>query len=262
MSSSSPFYSRLLATCLAEAADSAAPEDGRVLAARVAGWVLRTLGANELAHAEAAGAVLTSIGQPAVTEPLLRALGRSARGDPRLAVVFERVGSEAWAARDFGTAGTVVLLMLAHDSWAQAVPERWLESITDAWLFGSQPDSRRLARLVEHLVRRGPVPPWLRERVTTFPKSFLALDLSPGCRRELHRAAPSVEGWRSFATTPPWVELPLSWEPAEFAEALPQAIATLQQALGEQPRDRTSVVLARWLVELAGTCEEEGMTHG
>ena len=250
MTHPSSFRSGLLRSCTRCVADTNATVEDRVLAARVAAQLLRAGEPTEQERAEAVSAVVGAMGVPAATDPILHALVRSAREPHRIVSVLGRVGNHAWLAHDFDTMGTVVLLMLAHAECAESVPEEWIESTLDVWL-GRGPRIRaRLRRLVIDVVGRGPVPAWFRQRVTTFPGSFFTLDLPPSVQRELHRAAPTVDGWRALARKRLADGWPIGWETAEFGETLPDAIETLREALGRQPEGRQSVVLASWLVAL------------
>jgi hypothetical protein len=74
--------------------------------------------------------------------------------------------------------------------------------------------------------------------------------LSDSERWQLYRAAPTTHGWRWIAGIPEQGQQLL--EASAFGEQLDQAVETLQSAMADEPNAARRVVLARWLVEIAG----------
>jgi len=69
-------------------------------------------------------------------------------------------------------------------------------------------------------------------------------------RWHLHRAAPTVAGWRALASARgPCPEV----DAALFASRADIAVETLEQAIGETPDESRTVTLARWLLALRGS---------
>jgi len=246
----SPFSQRMLQICLEHAVNPSARPHDRALAARLAATLLAASRASERESSDVASAILGSIGLPRITSPLIRALCRSASHCHDIGPVLERIAHAAFRAGDSDTLCVAESLMSTRPEWTSRVRSEWQRSLIDSMVTGLPANAARLARLVRRIVHAGEVPSWLRERVETYPSQFCTLDLGLGCMAALHRAAPTVQMWRHLASASRWGAEPLSWDPRGFGTALPAAIETLQQAVGQSSRDSGSVVLARWLVDL------------
>ncbi len=145
----------------------------------------------------------------------------------------------------------LVLITLEEPAWASRIRDECGKAVLVAVIERLPGSKYPVALLVGGwLCARGDVPEWMRELVENRPHLITSSVLPPATRWQLHRASPSVAGWRSLADLRG--EKPVL-EASSFGPGLDVAVDILQQAVGETPDEARKSVLGRWLHELTGS---------
>lgn len=231
--------------------DVRADEDDREDAARVILILLRRAYPTERDIAEVIGALSRALD---VDLAIRRVLGELQRLPP---VMVEKAGRGVerlmlHAFRDgrCGPLQELILVALEEPAWAVLIRDEWARTaLADA--INHLPETKYPAVLLISgwLAVRGGIPGWMRELVEERPDLVSSTLLPPATRWQLHRAAPTVTGWKALASVRgPGTTL----EPSMFGGQCDVAVATLEQALGETVDDAGLGVLRGWLHELTG----------
>lgn len=167
---------------------------------------------------------------------------RAARG---VACLME----QAFRAGDHEALAELLLVALDEPVWTPKVRDEWGKAaVTSA--VNQLPDRYPVVLLVSGWVHAfGFVPPWLGEIVEEHPDLVTSTTLPRETRWILHRAAPSVTAWTSFATALGWTP---TLEPELFGHEADVAVETLHQAIGESTDEAARLRLRLWLRELTG----------
>jgi hypothetical protein len=183
-----------------------------------------------------------------VVESLLSVLRRRVRELAKLTGGVERLAERAQRRRHHETLGHLVLAMLGTTAWRDRVRSEWAR----ATLSARDSSARRLSKRIIQgwLDAHGSVPDWMRAVLEEDPSISGWGCLSDSERWQLHRAAPTTQGWRWIARGDKPGQRSLA--ACAFGDQLDQAIETLQAAMAEEPNGGRRVVLARWLTEIAG----------
>lgn len=145
----------------------------------------------------------------------------------------------------------LLLVALEDERWSRFLRGEWGKAAV-SWAVNGLPARKYPTALLigGWLHAIGRLPPGLRELVEEHPDLVTSAVLPRETRWQLHRAAPTVAGWRSFACALGWMPV---IEPALFGHEADVAAETLQQAIGESIEESARLRLRLWLRELTGT---------
>lgn len=168
---------------------------------------------------------------------------RAGRGVERLLGRVHRGG-------DHEALAELVLVAYEQPAWSPWLRDEWGKAAL-TWAINHVPERKYpAALLVGGWVRTfGRVPDWMGEIADEHPDVVTSAVLPRETRWQLHRAAPSVRGWKSLASALGWTPV---LEPTLFADRLDAAVDTLEQAVGETADATRGFTLRRWLLELKG----------
>lgn len=248
------FAKRILAIAIATLGDTRADEDDREHAALVIGTLLR----NGCAYPSEAD-VTDLFSALARACDVYLAVRRVLDGVQRLqpdAVVertgrgVERLMARAHRDGDHEALCELLLVTLEDERWSRLLRDEWGKAAV-TWAVNRLPARKYPAvLLVSGWVHAfGIVPRWMSEVAEAHPDLVTSPCLPRETRWTLHRAAPTVFGWRSLASALGWTPV---IEPALFAGEADVAVETLEQAIGETVDETARLRLRLWLRELTG----------
>lgn len=249
------FAEETLVRATAVLGDVAAEEHDREDAARVVQAILIHACPSEAALAD----LFCALGR-ALRVPLAirRVLGEVQRLRPDVIVErawhgVERLMDRAHREGDHEVLAELLLVALEEPKWSRRLRDEWGMAAT-TWAIEELPNRYPVVLLVSGWVHAfGFVPAWMGEIVEVHPEVVTSPRLPREVRWILHRAAPTVAGWKSFASALGWTP---TIEPALFASEAGVAIQTLAQAVGEATDEGARFRLRGWLHELTGQTDQ------
>jgi hypothetical protein len=145
------------------------------------------------------------------------------------------------------TLGALVTNAFEIRACRRALDDDWVRQVAVGRLADGQTPASMLARWV---VERTVVPGWIASMVHDHPALVLDRGLSSFRRWGVHRAVPTVQGWRILASEEG--ERDHETNQREFGTAIDVAVSTLERAIEIEPEGANRVTLARWRVGLDG----------
>lgn len=245
------FAERTLASAIVVLGDIRAADADREDAARVVQAILLRACPSE---ADLADLLSTLSRALHVHLAVRRVLSEIQRLQP--AQVVERAGygvarlmAQAYRDADHDALAELLLVALEEPRWLPRVRDEWGKAVV-TWAINRLPERYPLVLLVSGWVHAfGAVPDWMGEVVEAHPDLVTSPRLPREVQWTLHRAAPTIVGWRSFASALGWTP---TIEPALFGANLDVAVTTLHQAIGESTEETARPRLRLWLRELTG----------
>lgn len=241
-----PLAHETLRRALEVARQAGSPE--RPAAAMLAAWVLPRVTPDERTLSDAWTALAACLDEPVAFHPLLRGLVRADHANPeRMAPALARLAARAFTEDRRQQLFWLVSAMLVHDATAQRIDVAWGERA-----FSAVPTSDRAwARAFGQWFQRFPEGrACLVSCVRANPR--VSAELTPALVRSVHELAPTVGGWWLLAGLRGKQHEGLPCTAKEFGAELPEAIATLEEAIVEAEGDAAiRLRLARWRVEIA-----------
>lgn len=245
------YAEEVLAQAAAVLGDVRADEDDREDAARVIQAILVRACPSEADLAD----LLTVLGRALhVHLAVRRVLGEVQRLKP--SAVVERAGrgvgrlmDRAHRDGDHEVLCELILVVLEDERWHKWLRDEWGKAAV-TWAVNRLPNRYPVVLLVSGWVHAfGLVPGWLGEIAEAHPDLVTSPRLPRESRWILHRAAPTVVGWKNLASENGWTPLV---GPALFGHEADVAVETLQQAIGESTDEAARLRLRVWLHELTG----------
>ena len=142
----------------------------------------------------------------------------------------EHLMEQAYRAGDHEALSELLLVALEEPKWSPRIRDEWGKAAT-TWAINRLPNRYPLLLLVSGWVHVfGVVPRWMGEIAEAHPDLVTSLRLPREVRWILHRAAPTVVGWRTLASALGWTP---TIEPTLFGHEADVAMTTLEVAIGE-----------------------------
>lgn len=246
------FAEETLARALAILGDARCDEDERADAACVLQVILRRVYPTEAEISDVMRALSTALDVPLAARWVLGGLvslrppvvGRLAQG-------IERLLEREYVAGRLENLAEVILVVLDEPVWAAVVREQWIHAaVADA--LQRLPESKTLIALLVGgwILARGDELGWVADLVEEHATLVTTGLLPIATRWHLHRAAPTVAGWRALSSARgPCPEL----DAALYGSRADIAVETLELAIGQTPDESRRITLARWLLALRGS---------
>lgn len=246
------FAEDVLARAVAVLGDVRAADDDREDAGRVIQAILLRAHPTEADLADLIGALGKALH---VDLAVRRVLGEVQRLQPPQVVERAGRGVQRLMAQSFHDGNhealaELLLVTLEEARWLHIVRDEWGKAAT-TWAANGLPGRKYpLAPLVSGWLHAfGKVPTWLGEIAEAHLDLISSSLLPRETRWQLHRAAPSVHGWRSLVSGLGWTPV---IEPTLFDHEADVAVETLRQAIGESTDEATRLRLCLWFRELTG----------
>jgi len=162
----------------------------------------------------------------------------------------ERLMDRAYRDGEYEALCELLLVVLEDERWKRLLRDEWGKAAV-AWAINRLPNRYPLLLVVSGWINAtGGVPRWMGEIAEAHPDLVTSPRLPREIRWTLHRAAPTVTGWKSLASALEWTP---TIDPAPFGHEADIAMTTLEVAIGESTDESAKLRLRLWLGAMTGT---------